>query len=133
MFDWTDLSLAYGNQEEQSISPKQEQPKIQQVQVPPDVEYIPNEDMYATEKTQQRQVYRDPSFFDKLGDVKIEVLKLVVFALIILLAIAFDKAIFYYIKTYIDENILSWYQEFFLRFAYPISVLVIIWFIKASW
>ena len=48
MFDGTDLSLAYGNQEEQSISPKQEQPKIQQVQVPPDVEYIPNEDMYAT-------------------------------------------------------------------------------------
>jgi len=43
------------------------------------------------------------------------------------------RAIFYYIKTYIDENILSWYQEFFLRFAYPISVLVIIWFIKASW
>ena len=131
MFDGTDLSLVYGNEQMQPIQQQPIQQPLQQAQVPPDVEYSPPDEIYLHEQPNKKVIYREPGFFDKLGNVKIELLKLFVFALIILLAISMDRTFSYYLKLYLDENILSWNQEFMMRFSYPIFILIIIWIIKA--
>jgi hypothetical protein len=134
MFDGTDLSLVYGNDQQQPIQqPTQQQQPLQQAQVPPEVEYSPPDEIYLHEQPNKKIIYREPGFFDKLGNVKMEVLKLFVFALIILLAISMDRTVSYYLKLYLDENMFSWNQEFMMRFSYPIFILIIIWIIKALW
>jgi len=130
MFDGTDLSLVYGNEQSQPIQQQPIQQPLQQAQVPPDIEYTPPDEIYLHEQP-KKIIYNEPGFFEKLGNVKMELLKLFVFALIILLAISMDRTFSYYLKLYLDENILSWNQEFMMRFSYPISILIIIWIIKA--
>ena len=140
MFDGTDLSLVYGDMsQEQEMSPPQQSNQsnqqnmqnIQQTQVQPDTPYNVPEQIY--QQQQPKIIYKEPqvSFWDKLGETKGDVYKLFLFALVILIAIAFDRLIFTYLKTYIEENVVTGFNEFIIRLSYPIGIIVIIWLLKS--
>ena len=140
MFDGTDLSLVYGDMSlEQDIPQQPQQPQqlqqpqqpIQQAQVQPDVPYNVPEQVY--QQQQPKVVYKEPqvSFWDKLGQTKGDVYKLFLFALVILIAIAFDRLIFTYLKQYIENNVLTNFNEFIIRLSYPIGIIVVIWLLKS--
>lgn len=137
MFDGTDLSLVYGDmsppQEPQLPPPPAQQQSIKQAQIPPDVasgNYQVPEDMY---QQQPKVVYKEPepSFWDKLGGTRNDIFKLFIFALVILVAISLDRFLFFYIKNYIDENMMNPTNEFLFRLSYPIGLLVLIWLLKS--
>ena len=137
MFDGTDLSLVYGDMspEPEMAPPQQSNNKptqpIQQAQVQPDVPYNVPEQVY--QQQQPKVIYKEPqiSFWDKLGQTKGDVFKLFLFALVILIAIAFDRLIFKYLKQYLEDNIISGFNEFIIRLSYPIGVIVVIWLLKS--
>ncbi len=135
MFDGTDLSLVYGDMSpEQDIpqqQPQQPQQPIQQAQVQPDIPYNVPEQVY--QQQQPKVIYKEPqvSFWDKLGQTKGDVYKLFLFALVILIAIAFDRLIFTYLKQYIENNVLTGFNEFVIRLSYPIGIIVVIWLLKS--
>lgn len=135
MFDGTDLSLVYGDMSQEQDAPQQpmQQPQqpIQQAQVQPDTPYNVPEQVY--QQQQSKVIYKEPqiSFWDKLGQTKGDVYKLFLFALVILIAIAFDRLIFTYLKQYIEENVVTGFNEFIVRLSYPIGVIVVIWLLKS--
>ena len=137
MFDGTDLSLVYGDMSpEPEMAPPQQSnnkptPQIQQAQVQPDTPYNVPEQVY--QQQQPKVVYKEPqvSFWDKLGQTKGDVYKLFLFALVILIAIAFDRLIFTYLKQYLEENVVTGFNEFVVRLSYPIGVIVAIWLLKS--
>ena len=134
MFDGTDLSLVYGDMSQEQDAPQQpQQPQqpIQQAQVQPDTPYNIPEQVY--QQQQSKVIYKEPqiSFWDKLGQTKGDVYKLFLFALVILIAIAFDRLIFTYLKQYIEENVVTGFNEFIVRLSYPIGVIVVIWLLKS--
>ena len=138
MFDGTELSLVYGDmsppQEPQLPPPPSQQQSIKQAQVPPDVasgnDQVP-EDMY--QQQQPKVVYKEPepTFWDKLGSTRNDIFKLFIFALVILVAISLDRFLFFYIKNYIDENMMNPTNEFLFRLSYPVALLVLIWLLKS--
>ena len=97
------------------------------VQQPGELPYNPPEAMYMT----QKQKVSAESFLDRLAGRKYEVLKVVVFAFIILFAISMDRLFTFYLSQYISQAILTKGQEFLLRASYPVAILLVIWFIKA--
>jgi len=126
MFDGTELSLVYGDIQEPEI---QEPPqKIKQQPLTPQPEPI-----YNQQYEQPKFIYKEPqiSFWDKLGQTKNDVFKLFLFALVILIAISFDRLIFTYLKQYIENNMLNGTNEFIIRLAYPIGIIVVIWLLKS--
>jgi hypothetical protein len=151
MFDGTELSLAYGDNmleppqnqvfepsfANQSVPKKQHQDPnlLLQAQIPPDTPYNIPEAIYTEQQSKSREYkgsrHNESSFWDKLMLKKNDVFKLIIFSLVILLAISFDKFFFHYLKNYIDENILTFYNELLIRLIYPISIIIIIWLSKA--
>lgn len=158
MFEGTDLSMAYGGYNEPSMSqlvyspelpppaiqsvnqppppqPPKKQPKVMvSVQQPSEVAYQPPEAMYTQQPphsqghpVQQQQ----ESFFDRLSMRRYEVLKVFVFALIILFAISMDRFFSHYLAQYIAESVLTKNQEVLIRISYPVAIILVIWFIKA--
>jgi len=71
------------------------------------------------------------SFWDKMTMKRPEVIKLAIFSLVILLAIALDKIGSFYISKYLNENILTDTNEFLLRLSYPVVIFLLLWIIKA--
>jgi len=132
MFDGTELSLVYGDMQEPEIQQQQqiqEPPqKIKQQPLTP-----PPEAMYQQQQPEPKIIYKEPqiSFWDKLGQTKGDVFKLFLFALVILIAIAFDRLIFTYLKYYIENNMLDGTNEFIIRLAYPVGIIVVIWLLKS--
>jgi hypothetical protein len=91
MFDGTELSLVYGDIQEPEIPQQQIQEppqKIKQQHLTPQPEA-----MYQQQPEPAKIIYKEPqvSFWDKLGQTKGDVFKLFLFALVILIAIAFDR------------------------------------------
>ena len=158
MFEGTDLSMAYGGYNEPSMSqlvyspelpppavqsvnqppppqPPKKQPKVMvSVQQPAEVAYQPPEAMY-TQQPQHGQGHpiqsQQESFFDRLSMRRYEVLKVFVFALIILFAISMDRFFSHYLAQYIAESVLTKNQEILIRISYPVAIILVIWFIKA--
>lgn len=159
MFEGTDLSMAYGGYNEPSMSqlvyspelpppavqsvnqappppqPPKKQPKVMvSVQQPNEVAYQPPEAMYAQQpphgQGQPIQSQQD-SFFDRLSMRRFEILKVFVFALIILFAISMDRFFSHYLAQYIAESVLTKNQEILIRISYPVAIILVIWFIKA--
>jgi len=71
------------------------------------------------------------NFFDRMNMKKSEVIKLALFSLVIVLGISIDRMITYYLSKYIGDNILTEFQEFLLRFSYPIGIFLVLWIFKA--
>jgi uncharacterized membrane protein YraQ (UPF0718 family) len=146
MFDGTELSLVYGDMQEPETNmqaqyqqngqqvPQQQQQQQQQNIQPPNPEKHPYQQPEAIYQQQAPKIiYKEHqvSFWDKLGQTKGDVFKLFLFALVILIAISFDRLIFTYLKQYIDQNTLNSTNEFIIRLAYPIGVIVVIWLLKS--
>jgi uncharacterized membrane protein YraQ (UPF0718 family) len=150
MFDGTELSLVYGDMQEpemnmssqyQTMGPQgpngqqQQQQQQQQNIQPANPEKHPYQQPEAIyqQQTAPKIIYKEHqvSFWDKLGQTKGDVFKLFLFALVILIAISFDRLIFTYLKQYIDQNTLNSTNEFIIRLAYPIGVIVVIWLLKS--
>ena len=129
MFDGADLSLVYGAGSLAGVPPPPPPPQqpigpmpeltvpksTQSHAMPPDPPYAPPSAMYA----QQAPVMPPDTFWDRLGQKKIEVFKLVMLAFVILLAISFDRLITYYLNAYTAKAFLTESQEFLVRLAYP--------------
>ena len=131
MFDGTELSLVYGDMQEPEIQQQQIQEPPQKIKQQP---LTPQpEAMYQQQQPEPKIIYKEPqiSFWDKLGQTKGDVYKLFLFALVILIAIAFDRLIFTYLKQYIEENVVTGFNEFIVRLSYPIGVIVVIWLLKS--
>ena len=137
MFDGTDLNLAYGDMnqdmnQEMLLPPQVQNNKpIKPPTVTPDINYNAQNDMYKQQEPNIIYKKYEYSFWDKLGNNKNEIYKLFLFALVILLAISIDKFLFFYIKSYLDENIINSTNEFLYRLSYPVSILVILWILKS--
>lgn len=112
--------------------------QIQQIQQPPMI--IPNNYNYSynnyeekPHKPPPKKVQRNPeySFWDRMVLSKNDVIKLVIFSLIIVLGISIEKIIFHYINQYLTENLLSPMQDFLVRLSIPISLILFLWIIKS--
>jgi len=103
----------------------QQQKPVQQIQQIPQ---IPQMQQPAPRRQISSPSY---SFWDRMVFKRNEVLKLAVFSLVILLAIALDKLSTFYLSKYLSENSMTDTQEFFMRLSYPIIVFLIIWVMKS--
>lgn len=150
MFEGTDLSVAYGLSDDSYDLPKpmvqqKATPAAQATAPPPtkqtvalnpatthavDLPYNPPQAMYA-QQTPKVPSYNEPGFWDRLGMKRMEVMKLVGFSLVILLAIAIDKVSNHYLTQYLSEAYLSSFYEAIVRISYPVGVLLILWILKA--
>jgi tRNA U34 5-carboxymethylaminomethyl modifying enzyme MnmG/GidA len=71
------------------------------------------------------------NFIDRMNLKKSEVIKLALFSLVIVLGISVDRMLTYYISKYINDNILTDFQELLLRLSYPITIFLLLWIFKA--
>ncbi len=139
----TELNLAYGFEDNMYGSYKEEkapekkrkpqveyEPPVQQAPPPPTVikEPFQNPQQYSQVEKTNNYSY---SFWDRMVIKRPEVVKLGLFSLVILLAIALEKVFSHYINKYLADNIFTYYQELLIRFAYPISIFLVLWIIKS--
>lgn len=71
------------------------------------------------------------SFWDRLSIKRPEVMKLAIFSLVILLAIALERLCTHYLGKYLSENVFTPIQEFMLRLSYPVIIFLLLWIMKA--
>ena len=82
---------------------------------------------------QQQGQPRKPeyNFIDRMNLKKTEVIKLALFSLVIVLGISIDRMLTYYLSRYINDNVLTDFQELLLRLSYPITIFLLLWIFKA--
>ena len=112
-------------------------PSLQQ----PQVAYVPSApyaaSAVATQQPPATAYYAaaaaPPSYWQLMWQKRREVARLCVLSLVVLLAISFHATVLHYIKTYIEEqgSSLTEGKEMLLRLAYPVSVLLLLWHVKA--
>lgn len=78
-----------------------------------------------------REVMKSPSYFDAMVNKKRDVLKMVAFAVIILLAISIHTVVDFGLKEFIMSNDFTFKQELGLRIVYPVAVIFLLWNLKA--
>tara|TARA_Y100000389_G_scaffold24050_1_gene20739 strand:- start:33039 stop:33602 length:564 start_codon:yes stop_codon:yes gene_type:complete len=76
-------------------------------------------------------IMMENTFWNRFTSKKYDVFKLVIFSLVILFAISLDRIGTYYLSKYINENVLTDRQEFIIRLAYPVLIILILWIFKA--
>lgn len=96
----------------------------------------PHKEQHSQQSQQPKEQFqnmyrRDVSFFDKMAMKRPDVIKLAVFSLVIVLAIAIDRIGTHYLSKYITDNIFTNFQEFMIRLSYPIIVFLVIWIVKS--
>ena len=74
---------------------------------------------------------REPGYFETLWARRRAVVKLIILALVVLLAISSHTTVCHYLKQFIEDTEPTLYQEIALRVAYPLAVLAILWNLKA--
>ena len=83
------------------------------------------------QNNQQNNQQIENSFWNRLSYKRNEVFKLIMFSLVILLAISIDRMGTFYLSKYVNENVLTDNQELIIRMAYPVIIVLILWFLKA--
>lgn len=83
-----------------------------------------NQDMAQRKKNEY-------NFLDRMGLKKTEVVKLAMFSLVIVLGISIDRMLTHYLSRYLNDNILTDFQELLLRLSYPITIFLLLWIFKA--
>lgn len=83
------------------------------------------------QQTQQMPDMMENTFWNRFTTKKAEVFKLVMFSLVILFAISIDRIGTYYLSKYVNENVLTDRQEFIVRLAYPVIIILVLWIFKA--
>jgi hypothetical protein len=142
----TDLTSAYSNDfdptPKQATLPK---PIVQQnVQKEPrkdppslDPSFLTSDQklhMLSNELLKQKEMFeqnKNNSYVDKLLSKKRDIMKLLIISFVFLLAISLHSVVDYYLKKYLEDNVLSGGKEFLLRSLYPVAVLLALWNIKA--
>jgi membrane glycosyltransferase len=137
----TDLNLAYGYNDEETYiqKPKEEQqkqlsPPPQQLQQPPpqQPQILQSQQLMNTTQQDYKKIQTSSySFWERMVSTKTDVIKLAVFALVILLGISMDRIGTYYISKYLTENSFSYIQELIIRISYPIFIFILLWIIKS--
>ena len=123
----------------QSQSQSQPQPPPP-IQLPPGQHDVFEQLRYENDVTQlqrelhkyQRNAAAQPSFFDAMWAKRRELLKLLTMSLLIVIALSFHSVMEHVIKSYITENDLTSRNEVLLRFAYPLAMIILVWFIKVG-
>ena len=80
----------------------------------------------------------EPSYWEKVWARRRDMVKLVVLALVVLLAISSHATIVHYLRLYLEDaaGSLEPWKEAVLRVAYPAAVLALLWHLKvvgSSW
>ena len=139
----TDLNLAYGYNDEETYIQKPKEEHQQQLSPPPQQLQQPHPQQPQILQSQQlmnttQQDYKNTkiqtssySFWERMVSTKTDVIKLAVFALVILLGISMDRIGTYYISKYLTENSFSYIQELIIRISYPIFIFILLWIIKS--
>lgn len=78
----------------------------------------------------QQKNQEPPSYIDKMMSKKRDVLKIILFAMMILLAISAHTFIEFWLKDFVSGSELSYKQELGLRLVYPLAVLLLLWILK---
>ena len=68
---------------------------------------------------------------DRMNMKRGEVVKLALFSLVIVLGISIDRMLTYYLSRYVEDNVLTDFQELLLRLSYPIAIFLLLWVFKA--
>jgi hypothetical protein len=71
-------------------------------------------------------------YLDMLGSKKKDMLKLIIIAVMILLAMSIHSFVTFWLKEYIVSSELSFRQELGVRLLYPVLVLFVLWNLKAA-
>jgi hypothetical protein len=79
----------------------------------------------------QHQRKGEYNFIDRMNLKKTEVIKLALFSLVIVLGISIDRMLTHYLSRYINDNVLTDFQELLLRLSYPITIFLLLWIFKA--
>ena len=131
---------------QQQASAQQAAPPMQQQAPPPVQQQMPIPKKPVMENFQNldnlQDYYKPPvapaykrspsySFWDRMAMKRPEVIKLAVFGLVIVLAISLERIGTHYLTKYLSDNMLTDFQEFMLRFSYPVMVFLLLWIIKA--
>lgn len=85
-------------------------------------------------KKQQKltaNMQQQSGYIDKLFSKKKDLLRVLQFSLIIVLALSLHFIVDHYMKYYIKNNDFSFERELILRVLYPVGVLFILWNMKA--
>jgi hypothetical protein len=77
-----------------------------------------------------QNIQNQSSYLEKLFSKKKEVLRIIYFALIIVLAMSLHFVIDHYMKFYLKNNDLSFERESIIRLLYPVSIIFILWNMK---
>jgi hypothetical protein len=89
--------------------------------------------LLTNELKRQRAVYeqqKNNSYIGKMMSKKRDIMKLVVLAFIVLMALSIHHVAAHYIGQYLEDNALSAGKEFLFRILYPCLVLFALWNIK---
>lgn len=86
--------------------------------------------MAANQAPRKKEEVQQQSYIDKLFSRKRELMKLLQFVFVIVLALSLHSLIEYYLKEYINDNEMSPWRQFFLRILYPVAALFILWNLK---
>ena len=141
---------AHGNDDKQMLPPPQSQSmQIAQQQIAMQMAQQQQQQMAQQQVQQQmmsqqqqqqpsqnntQQMYKnknDYNFLDRMNLKKTEVIKLALFSLVIVLGISIDRMLTYYVSKYINDNVLTDFQELLLRLSYPITIFLLLWIFKA--
>jgi hypothetical protein len=116
-------------QQQKQIQP----PPIAQIQQPLQNQSIQQFQTQSINNQGDNQVRKrvEYNFMDRMNHKKSEVFKLALFSLVIVLGISVDRMITHYLSKYLGDNALTDFQEFLLRFSYPIGVFLVLWIFKA--
>lgn len=139
----------HGNDDKQMLPPPQSQSmQIAQQQIAMQMAQQQQQQMAQQQVQQQmmqqqqqqpsqnttQQMYKnknDYNFLDRMNLKKSEVIKLALFSLVIVLGISIDRMLTYYVSKYINDNVLTDFQELLLRLSYPITIFLLLWIFKA--
>jgi hypothetical protein len=158
MFDGAELSAVYGSTPyDQPTMQKMQQPIPQPTQqpqqigvnphvadvnsygkdtsshaTPPDVQYAPPNAMYAQQMPHPKSYAGGDTFWEKIGNKKMEIVKMIVLSLVIVLGLSLDRVAGFYLDDYITKSIFTNLQELLVRVSYPVGIILVMWIIKAS-
>ena len=114
-----------GMEEKQMIPPPQSQ-SMQMAQQQMAQQQMAQQQMAQPQNNEQAYKRRNEyNFLDRMNLKKSEVIKLALFSLVIVLGIAIDRMLTYYVSKYINDNVLTDFQELLLRLSYPITIFLL--------
>lgn len=159
MFDGADLSAVYGTPSYDMPAPQHavQQPLAQPTQqpqqiagnphvaddgafgkgtashaMPPDTQYAPPNAMYAQQLPHPPSYGGGDTFWDRIGNKKMEVIKMVLLSFVVVLGLSLDRMAGHYLDDYLSKSILTNVQEFLVRTSYPVGIILLLWILKAS-